>query len=75
MYIIKCYAFLQNLEGMAQKLGLPRPFQFLSSQGHGSPIYDLEPSFFLQANSLAHVETKLFLQLSSIPNSMKMGLC
>ena len=35
----KSFAFFQNLEGVAQKLGLPHPFQVLSSQGLGSPIF------------------------------------
>ena len=48
---LKVMHFLQNLEGVAQKLGLPCPFQFLSSQGHGGPSDLARVLFFLGANS------------------------
>ena len=35
-YNLEKNEFSPNLEGVAQKMGPPRPFQFRTSQGHGS---------------------------------------
>ena len=43
---LKVMHFWKKLEGMAQNLGLPRPFQFLSSQGLGSLTFWVRPFYF-----------------------------
>ena len=44
--IFKKYNFSQNLEGVAQKLSPPRPFQFWTSQGCGSLLRWAMPFIF-----------------------------
>ena len=44
--IFKKYKFSQNLEDVAQKLSLPRPFLFSACQGHGSSNFLARSSKF-----------------------------
>ena len=41
--IIKRCIFSPNLEGVAQKISLPRPWEVWNGQGHGSTIFQAIP--------------------------------
>ena len=64
MSIFKSYVFLQNLEGVAQKLSMPRPFQFWTCKGCGSPNFCARPSKFLSDIHLLQINKWYFYQFS-----------
>ena len=44
--------FSPNLEGVAQKIGLPQPFEFLNVFGWKSIFWHLEPSYLVKSGFL-----------------------
>ena len=72
MFVYKIYIFFQNLEGVAQKLSLPRPFILQNSKGRGRPNFWARPSkfwkniYFLKINKWCYHDILVSLLVSDL---------